>query len=148
MSACVVPLRDRASAPTPKVRDPGTANKQPPPLPSMRVPKGTTASNDQSLDDDWDWKIAAARARVAADEHEWQAALNKAKTTSIASDEVEWSGLRAQAAARQRAAEEREWAERVARARTAVHTFSMPWSTGASAHMFSTPSAARVVAWP
>lgn len=172
MSACVVPLTDRVAVLTPKVRELSGAkakeNKQPPPLPStsgsradsrtsMRVPKGSTASSDQAVDDGWDRKIAQTRARLAAEEHERQAALLKAASlsssgvdasSSTATDEAEWGRLRAQAAARQRAAEEREWAERVARARASEHAFSTTSAVWPAVRAFSAPVAARVIAWP
>lgn len=116
---------------------------EPPPLPSMRVPKGAHAApaNDvarvapakparpREADPDaareWALRAAETKARIeAAEEREWLAQLEKIKASeralaaaqasaADAEEETEWRALRERAAQ----AEQREWEQALARAR-------------------------------
>jgi hypothetical protein len=138
------------------------ANVTPPPLPSMRVPKGTVrhAEADDS-DREWALRAAESKARIAAaEEREWQAQLAKARALLATQEEEEWSSLRKRSGAPTRSAEEREWAELMTRARTrsvdarAPRTRPQRPPRRKPAPLPLTPAArpqapaARVVLWP
>jgi hypothetical protein len=91
----------------------------PPPLPSMRVPKGTVRqAESEDADREWALRATESKARIAAaEERAWQAQLLKAKALLEAQEEQEWSSLRMRSGAPTRSAEEREWAELMLRAR-------------------------------
>lgn len=120
-----------------------SSNVRPPPLPSMRVPKGSASAavdehsevkpaKTRQVDTDaareWAQRAAETKARIAAaEEREWLAQLAKVKATATAvqargstpepsDEEAEWRALRETAAL----AEQREWEVAMARARAAV----------------------------
>jgi hypothetical protein len=93
-AAQVVPLRKPGSAEQAHRLPPLPATKAPPPLASMRVPKGVIAVDAQEEDD---WAELAAIARARADEDDWERAL---AVTRARLEE-----------------EERAWAEAMARAK-------------------------------
>lgn len=87
----------------------------PPPLPSMRVPKGTHVDDDSERE--WLEQAALARVRVEQEEREWQESMERAKRALQAAEEIEWRKLRERAVDETQLAEEREWQACIARAR-------------------------------
>lgn len=124
MSIAAVNVRELRPKPAPA--KPAAPSARPPPLPSMRVPKGAVRHEESDADREWALRAAESKARIAAaEEREWQAHIAKIKAELAAaearartSEEEEWSSLRKRSGAPTRSAEEREWAELVARART------------------------------
>jgi hypothetical protein len=120
MSSAALNVRELRPKPVPVKTGPAiTPSVQPPPLPSMRVPKGSVRHDESDADREWTLRAAESKARIAAaEEREWQAQIAKVKAALAASEEDEWSSLRMRSGQATRSAEEREWAELMARART------------------------------
>jgi hypothetical protein len=105
----VAPTRELKRPPPASRSDKNFASSvRPPPLPSMRVRKGTVERDGAADDDEWALRAACVKARLLVAERETQ--LSAAKSGA----EREWDALRARA----RATEEREW--EVLRARVRV----------------------------
>jgi hypothetical protein len=120
MSSAALNVRDLRPKPVPVKTGPASpASVQPPPLPSIRVPKGTVRHDESDAEREWTLRATESKARIAAaEEREWQAQMAKVKAALAASEADEWSSLRKRSGQPTRSAEEREWAELMARART------------------------------
>jgi hypothetical protein len=120
MSSAALNVRELRPKPVPvKTGSASTPSVQPPPLPSMRVPKGSVRHDESDADREWTLRAAESKARIAAvEEREWRLQIAKVKAALAASEADEWSSLRKRSGEPTRSAEEREWAELMARART------------------------------
>ena len=98
----------------------------PPALPSMRVPKGTVARDIEEHDLEWELRVAETKARLAAEEREWQAQMERAKRAVAAAEEQEWRALQLRVAEAARVAEEREWQAAIARAKQGATAVAAP----------------------
>jgi hypothetical protein len=133
---------------------------RPPPLPSMRVRKGTV-ERDAADDGEWTLRAACVKARLLVAERESQVSAAKPgaerewdalRARARATEEREWEALRA----RVHATEEREWEELRARAQASeAHTGQMVGArealTGAcivARDSGTRADAGRVVFWP
>lgn len=103
-----------------------TVSAPPPALPSMRVPKGTVPRELEEHDLEWELRVAETKARLAAEEREWQAQVERAKRAIAAAEEEEWRALQLRVAEAARAAEEREWQAAIARARRGATPAAAP----------------------
>jgi hypothetical protein len=73
--------------------DADATSTAPPPLSSMRVPKGAIRHEDALAE--IDVHAAVLKARRATEELEWQAQVKRAKEALTESEAVEWNALRA-----------------------------------------------------
>jgi len=94
-----IPFRDHKRPPAvPPSSAPVAPSAAPPPLPSMRVPKGTH-SHDASEAEETSLEAAILKARRKTEELEWQAQVARAKSSLAESEDAEWLALHARMAA-------------------------------------------------